>query len=75
MLNLNRLKRKIAYYFTKTDLKFNDKVPAGHLTIDQIPNVIFERDVLLVNCGVHSKLKSHIVTATALNFNTSHGVM
>lgn len=76
MLNLSRFKRRVNYYFTSTkDVKFHDKVPKGFLTIDQIPDKVFDNDIMLVNWGISERFKVHVVTATQLNFEVPYGEM
>lgn len=76
MVNLQRLKRQMGYYFTKTkDVKYNDPVPKGFLTIDQIPDKVFDNDIMLVNWGISERFKVHVVTATQLNFEIPYGEM
>lgn len=70
MLNLQRIKRRVDYYLTyNKDVKYNDPVPKGHLTIDQIPDKVFDNDIMLVNWGISERFKIHVVTATQLTFD------
>ena len=43
---------------------FNDPVPHGHIGNDFIPDVIFERNVTLYNCGYDEKKKLFKVIAS-----------
>lgn len=43
---------------------YNDKVPKGFLTNDHLPDIIFERDVMLYNAGVDTVKNVYRVIAT-----------
>ncbi len=43
---------------------FNDTVPKGHIENEFIPDVIFDRNVSLYNCGYDSKRKLFKVIAS-----------
>lgn len=75
MINVRRIARIVSYYVSTRDYKYNDPIPKGFLTVDQIPVKIFDMDVMLVNWGISEKHKVHVVTATKLNFNVPHGEM
>ena len=66
---LRRLIRRLVYPFVQKDYVYNDYTPERYIKSEQLPDVVFERDVMLVNCGLHSKFKSFMVTATPLNLD------
>lgn len=61
MINGRKLYRKLVYPFVKKEYTYNDPVPAGHLSVDHVPDWVFERDVVLYNCGLHTQLNDYIV--------------
>lgn len=61
MKSLRKWLRILSYYIGPVDKFYTDKVPSTHFTTDQIPDVIFERDVLMYNCGYRTKYKDYMV--------------
>lgn len=70
MFNYKRLFRRLTFKFVKTYFVYNDNTPKGFIKNQDIPDVVFNRDVMLVNWGVSKKLNTFIVTATPLNNNS-----
>lgn len=56
MINVRRLIRKAKYYFGEREKVYNDPTPDGFLRSVDIPDVVFEREVILYTAGINRKL-------------------
>lgn len=61
MINGRKLYRRLVFPFVQKQYTYNDPVPAGFLNNSQIPDWVFEREVVLYNCGLHTQLNDYIV--------------